>query len=144
MKKAIATQGKQKCSCCGRTQARVRWQGFRLCAACRIDITRDVTLKNTMLGLGTEPNGKKGSARIRYLSCPSCQRRVTKQYTFYCTQCETRICIYCTAPDSESLCMPCSDKLLAPSVLAGPGVTAFRALPPRGLAPRYAKRKSST
>ena|SRR5712692_2201454 len=121
MKKEVTPQGKQKCSCCGRSQARVRWQGFRLCLACRVDITRDETLKDTMLGVGDGPSGK-GAARIRYLSCPSCQRRVTKQYAFYCTQCRTRICIYCTAPDGENLCMTCSDKLLRTSpVVAAAG-----------------------
>lgn len=142
MKKASILPNKQKCSCCGRSQARVRWQGFRLCPSCRIDITRDTTLKNTMLGL-EEGLGGKSSARVRYLSCPSCQRRVTKQYAFFCTQCETRICIYCTAPDSESLCMPCSDKLIGTGTLGAEGVSAYAAMPPRNLSTRYAKRKSN-
>lgn len=113
MRKELAPQFKPKCSCCGRSQARMRWQGFRLCPTCRADISRDETLKDTMLGLGEGPNGGKGTSRIRYSSCPSCQQRVTKQYAFICTQCRTRICIYCAAPDAENLCMSCSDKLLS-------------------------------
>lgn len=76
---------------------------------CRVDITRDETLKDTLLGLG-EQSGGKPTARVRYLSCPSCQRRITKQYAFYCADCRSRICIYCTAPGDENLCMPCADK----------------------------------
>ena len=109
MKKEVVFKGKHKCSCCGRSPAQVRWQGFHLCLACRVEIAHDETLQKTLLGVGNGSGGKRPS-RVRYLSCPSCQRRVTRQYAFGCVDCAVSICIYCAAPENESMCMGCSDK----------------------------------